>query len=79
MITAHEVLSYLKAQPFRPFRLHMASGRTFDVRHPELVRVAKNHLILFSMSSDDPEVADRWEMIGHILIKSISFLEAPVS
>jgi hypothetical protein len=79
MITAHETLSYLKAQPFRPFRLHMASGRTFDVRHPELVRVTKDHLLLFSMGNEDPDLVDRWEMIGHILIESISFLEALVS
>jgi hypothetical protein len=31
------------------------------------------------MGNEDPDLVDRWEMIGHILIESISFLEALVS
>jgi hypothetical protein len=75
MISAHDVLGYLKGQPFRPFRIHMPSGRTFDVRHPEMVVVSRNHLLLFSFVSDDPEIVDRWEMVGLMLIESISFLD----
>jgi len=33
-------LATCKAQPFRPFRIRMNSGRTFDIRHPEMVRKA---------------------------------------
>ncbi|MHB1425476.1 MAG: hypothetical protein ACYC3I_20095 [Gemmataceae bacterium] len=79
MITAQDILGYLKAQPFRPFRIHLPSGRTFDVRHPEMVRVTKNHLLLFSLVSDNPDIYDSWDMVGFLLIESISFLDAPVS
>lgn len=27
----------LHAQPFRPFRIHLATGRQLDVRHPDLL------------------------------------------
>ena len=79
MLTAQNVLSYLKAPPFRPFRLHLPSGRTFDVRHPEMVRVTKNHLLLFTLVSDNPDIYDSWEMVGLMLIESISFLDVPVA
>ena len=35
MLTPQTVLGFVKAEPFRSFRIHLASGRTFDVRHPE--------------------------------------------
>jgi hypothetical protein len=40
MITYQRVLDYVRAEPFRPFRIHMASGRTFDIRHPEFDSVS---------------------------------------
>jgi hypothetical protein len=31
----------LQAVPFRPFRLRMVDGRTFDVHHPDYVAIAQ--------------------------------------
>ena len=31
MLSYQRVLDYVKAEPFRPFRIHMASGRNFDL------------------------------------------------
>ena len=36
------LLSYARAVPIRPFRLTMNSGRAFDVRHPEMIRVGRD-------------------------------------
>ncbi len=79
MMTPPSVLNYVKAEPFRPFRIHMASGKTFDVRHPEMVRVGKSNLLVFSFASDQPEVFDEWESVSLMLMESISHLETPVS
>ncbi len=45
MMTPQTVLGYVKAEPFRPFRIHMASGKTFDVRHPEMIKVLKSNVL----------------------------------
>lgn len=74
-----EILSYVHAQPFRPFRILMNSGRTYDIRHPEMVRVARDCVILFTFVSDNPEVVDRWETVSLLLMESISHLDAPVA
>lgn len=79
MITTQDLLSYLKAKPFRPFRIHMASGETFDVRHPEMARVGRNSLILFTFVGDSPEVFDRWETVSLLLMERISHLDATAS
>ena len=78
-MTPQEVLNYLQAQPFRPFRIRMNSGRTFDIRHPEMIRVGRRDLLIFTFVSDSPDVYDRWENVSLLLIESISPLEASVA
>jgi hypothetical protein len=78
-MSSHDVLNYVKAQPFRPFRIKMASGRDFDVRHPEMVRVGRTSLVVFSFLSDDPDVFDKWETASLVLVESISHLEGAVA
>ena len=79
MITSPQILTYSKAQPFRPFRLHMASGKTYDVRHPEMIKVLKNYLLVFSFSPDDPELPEIHETVSMVLIESISHLDVPAT
>lgn len=79
MIAPQELLSYLKAQPFRPFRIRMASGESFDVRHPEMARVGRNFLILFTFVSDSPDLLDRWETISLMLMERVSHADAAVA
>ena len=79
MVPPQDILGYQKAQPFRPFQIRMTGGRVFDIRHPEMIRVGKNSLIVFTFVSDDPAIYDRWETVSPLLIESLSHLEAPVA
>lgn len=78
-MSPQEFLKYVKAEPFRPFRIRMNSGRTFDIRHPEMIGVTKMALVIFSSVSDNPDVYDNWESVSPLLVESISFLETPVT
>jgi hypothetical protein len=78
-MTPQEILNYLKAQPFRPFRITMNSGRTFDIPHPEMVRLGKRDLLIFTFVSDSPDVYDRWENVSLLLVESLAPLETSVS
>ena len=75
MMTPSTVLSYVKATPFRPFTIHMATGKAHEVRHPENVKVAKTSLIVFTYLSDEPEVVDWWETVSLMLMESITHAE----
>ncbi len=79
MVPPHDILNYLRAVPFRPIRIHMASGKSLDIRHPEMVRVGRNVLIIFTSVRDDPDIFDRWETVSLMLIENISFTETPVA
>lgn len=39
MISYQKIGTYVTAEPFRPFRIQTASGRTFEIRHPEMIAV----------------------------------------
>ncbi len=41
-----ELKRLLGAAPFRPFQLHMADGRVFDIHHPEIVMVTKKGIVV---------------------------------
>ncbi len=44
MMTPREIMEIVFAEPFQPFRIHTASGRTFEVRHPEFVQMGRSTL-----------------------------------
>jgi hypothetical protein len=78
-MTPQEILNYVQARPFRPFRIRMNSRRTYDVRHPEMVKVGRRDILIFTFVSETPEIYDRWDNVSLLLIESISPLEAPVA
>lgn len=75
-MTPREIMRYSRAEPFRAFRIHMASGRTFDIRHPEMVQVGRHEIVIYSLVSDEPDIHDKWDTISLMLIEYISHLEA---
>jgi hypothetical protein len=46
-----DIFSFLRARPFRPFRLVVLERISFDIRHPELVSVGRS-TILFPQSPE---------------------------
>jgi hypothetical protein len=57
----------------------MNSGRTFDIRHPEMVRVGKRDVLIFTLVHDSPEIYDRWENVSLLLIESLAPPDAAVA
>jgi hypothetical protein len=71
---AGDILAYTRATPFRPFRLILNSGKTYDVRHPEMVNVTISTIHYYHRT--DPETpGERWETVSLSLIQNIEHLE----
>jgi hypothetical protein len=71
MLAPRVVLDFVTAEPFRPFRMHMASGRTFDVGHPEMVRVGRSSVTVHMRPEGEPAMAERWQEVSLMLLESI--------
>ncbi len=72
MMTFQRIGSYVSAEPFRPFHIRMASGRTFEIRHPEIVSVGRTTVLIYTSMSQDPEEAkQQQEEVSMLLIESV--------
>jgi hypothetical protein len=56
----------------------MASGRTFDVRHPEMIKVLKSCALVFKADGENSDLPDEHESISLMLSESVSQLEISV-
>lgn len=45
-------------RPFKPFRVVMSSGKTYDVRHPEMALLTRSDLLVGIDDADDEVPAD---------------------
>jgi hypothetical protein len=79
MQTPQTILGYVKAEPFRAFRLHLASGRTYDIRHPEMIKVLRSGVLIFKPTGGALDLPDEWDSVSLMLIESVSHLESAVS
>ena len=51
---AGEIRAHLRKEPFRPIRIYISDGASYDVRHPELVLVTRTEVVIaFDAGEDD--------------------------
>jgi hypothetical protein len=48
MMTYRKLGEYVAAEPFRPFRIKMASGQVYEIRHPEMILVGRTSVRVYS-------------------------------
>lgn len=77
MMTFRKVGDYVSAEPFRPFRVRMASGQSFEIRHPEMILVGRSSVRIFAASDAESEENERWQDVSLILMESIEPIETP--
>jgi hypothetical protein len=77
MLAPRIVLDFVTAEPFRPFRMYMASGRTFDVGHPEMVKVGRSSVTVYMKPENESATAERWQEVSLMRLESIEPKEAP--
>ena len=75
-MTFQRIANYIAAEPFRPFPISMASGKTYEIRHPEMIAVGRTTADVFTaMSEDLEETVQREHEIPLMLIESIEPLD----
>ena len=73
-----DILYWLKAVPFKPFRICLNSGRTYEIRHPEMLQGQSIHNASSSRSQASPKIlSSKMEMVGLVLVERIEPIEAP--
>jgi hypothetical protein len=74
-----DLLHVLKAMPFQPFQVVMHSGKVYEVRHPELVRVGRSSWEYVYIPAPEG-FSERYDILSYLLIERIEVaVPMPVS
>lgn len=68
MMTYNKFFEYLTAEPFRPFRIRMASGQTYEIRHPEMILVGKTNARVYT--AEDADKPPHWQDVSMMLMEA---------
>jgi hypothetical protein len=76
---AQDLLQWNRAIPFRPFRIVLNSGRTYEIRHPEMLKVGQTAMNIFSYSGEPADPYEHMEMVSIVLVERVEPFLTPVS
>ena len=79
MMTYGKIGEYVSAEPFRPFRIKMASGQSFDIRHPEMIMVGRSSARIYKSGDSDPNGPPYWQEISLMLTESLEPIDQKTS
>ncbi len=75
MMTSTKTIEYVSAEPFRPFRIKMASGQIYDIRHPEMILVGRSSVRVYQVNEGDPAGPQHWIDVSLTLMETLEPLE----
>jgi hypothetical protein len=73
-----DVLAWIRAAPFQPFRICLNSGHTYEIRHPEMLRVGRSSMHVYSFTGEPSDPYERVEMVSLLLVERIEPLATAV-
>jgi hypothetical protein len=73
---ADDVLKWVRANPFVPFQIRLNSGQVYKIRHPEIIKVGRSSMDIYSYAGEPVDPYESMEMVGLSLIESIKPLDA---
>ncbi len=73
-MTVQTFRNLLKQTPFKPFRLVMSSGQSYEVRHSEMAWVTKSD-ILVGIDSDDDFVPAEFKICSMLHVTAVEPIE----
>lgn len=69
-MTVQTFRDLLADRPFKPFRIVMSSGKTYEVRHPEMAWLTKTNLLI-GIGDQDDEVPAEFKMCSLLHITAV--------
>jgi len=71
-VRPEDVRGHVAEKPFKPFRIFMSDGATFDVRHPELCIIERSSVYVVIPNRRQPWLTDR---LAHCALIHITRIE----
>ncbi len=71
MMTFRKVGEYVEAEPFRAFRIRMASGAPYEIRHPEMILVGRTSVRVYTTAEGDSGNGAYWHDVSLMLMEAL--------
>jgi len=65
-----DIVAHLRKQPFRPVRVYISDGSSYDVRHPEMMMVVRTAVVI-GLKSNGVDPYDRFAYCDPVHITRI--------
>jgi hypothetical protein len=80
-MTAEELRAFAKADPFKPFRVVISDGRSFEVPYRTSMKVYGRDVMIYYVRPGDPPDApwDTAQKLGLEVIEKVELIEPPVA
>jgi hypothetical protein len=78
-MSPQDLLNFLRQPPCRPFRIHLDDGRSFEVRHPDLLWVGHRVAVLGISEPGPDRLLERHITLSLLHIVTIEPLDAAAS
>jgi hypothetical protein len=75
---AEELAQLIRRKPFQALRLHLTTGQTYDIRHPEFIIVQRQSAEVGLDPDPKTGVVDRVEYLSLLHIVRIENIESPI-
>jgi hypothetical protein len=77
MMTSRKLVEYLSAELFRPFRVKMASGQSYEIRHPEMILVGRSSVRIFGATGAGEN--EKWHDVSLLLMETIEPMDIAIA
>jgi hypothetical protein len=71
MMSSNRLIEYVSAEPFQPFRITVASGQAYEIRHPEMILVGRNLVRVYTSLQANGDVPPQWHDVSMMLMETI--------
>jgi len=73
-----DLREFTQRRPFLPFRVTLTDGRTYEVRHPELVMVGRSSVVIgLPAPGTDDVIYDRAVTVSLLHVMQVEAVQAP--
>jgi hypothetical protein len=73
-MTVQDFRDLLAVRPFRPFRVVISSGQSYEVKHPEVAFVTRSDLVI-GIDIEEDEVPARFKICSLLHVTTVEPLE----
>lgn len=77
-MTVQTFRDLLHERPFKPFRIGMSSGQSYEARHPEMAMLTKTDTLV-GLEAEDDGIPARFKICSMLHVTAVESIESSIN